>query len=38
MYLFKGGDDIESKLEAISKSQSKQIKFLNFKKCLDGEE
>ena len=34
---FKCGDD-STKLKGISKSQSKNIKFEEFKKCLDGEE
>ena len=36
MYSFKCGDDIKNKLNGISKSQSKPIKFEKFKKCLDG--
>ena len=37
---FKCRDNIESKnkIEGISKSQSKHIKFEEYKKCLDGEE
>ena len=38
MYAFKCGDDSKNKLEGISKSQSKIIKFEEDKKCLDGEE
>ena len=38
MYAFKCGDDIKNKLKGISKSQSKNIKFEEYKKCLDGEE
>ena len=38
MYTFKGGDDSKNKLKVISKSQSKHIKFDEYKKCLDGME
>ena len=38
MYSFKCGDDSRNKLKGISKSQSKHIKFEEYKKCLDGEE
>ena len=38
MYSFKCGDDSKNKLKGISKSQSKHIKFDEYKKCLDGEE
>ena len=38
MYAFKCGDDSKNKLKGISKSQSKHVKFEEFKKCLDGEE
>ena len=37
-YAFKCGDDSENKSKGISKSQSKNIKFEEFKICLDGEE
>ena len=37
-YAFKCGDDSKNKLKGISKSQSKNIKFEEFKKCLDGED
>ena len=36
-YAFKCGDDSKNKLKGISKSQSKNIKFEEYKKCLDGE-
>ena len=36
MYAFKSGDDSKNKLKRISKSQSKNIKFEEYKKCLDG--
>ena len=32
------GKDSKNKLRGISKSQSKNIKFEEYKKCLDGEE
>ena len=38
MYAFKSGDDSENKLKGMSKFQSKNIKFEEYKKCLDGEE
>ena len=38
MYAFKCGDDSKNKLKGISKSQSKNIKFEEYKKCLDGQE
>ena len=38
MYAFKCGGDSKNKLKGISKSQSKNIKFEEYKKCLDGEE
>ena len=38
MYAFKCGDDSKNKLKGISKSQSKKIKFEEYRKCLDGEE
>ena len=38
MYSFKCGDDNKTELKGISKSQSKQIKFEEFKKSLYGEE
>ena len=38
MYAFKCGNDSKNKLKGISKSQSKNIKFEEYKKCLDGEE
>ena len=38
MYGFKCGDDSKNKLKGISKAQSKNIKFEEYKKCLDGEE
>ena len=40
VYSFKCKDNIENKnkIKSISKSQSKHIKFEEFKKCLDGEE
>ena len=37
MYAFKC-DDSKNKLKGISKSQSKNIKFEEYKKCLDGED
>ena len=37
MYAFKCGDDSKNKLKGISKSQSKNTKFEECKKCLDGE-
>ena len=38
MYAFKCGNYSKNKLKGISKSQSKNIKFEEYKKCLDGEE
>ena len=38
MYAYKCGDDSKNKLKSISKFQSKNIKFEEYKKCLDGEE
>ena len=38
MYAFKCGDNSKNKLKGISKAQSKNIKFEEYKKCLDGEE
>ena len=38
LYAFKCGDDSKNKLIGISKSQSKNIKFEEYKKCLDGED
>ena len=35
---FKRGNDSKNKLKGVSKSQSKNIKFEEYKKCLDGEE
>ena len=37
MYEFKCGNDSKIKLKGISKSQSKHIKFQEYKKCLDSE-
>ena len=37
-YAFKCGNDSKNKLKGISKSQSKNIKFEEYKICLDGEE
>ena len=37
MYAFKCRDDSKNKLKGISKSQSKNIKFEEYKKCLHGE-
>ena len=37
MYSFKCGDYIKIKLKGVSKSQTKHIKFEEYKKCLDGE-
>ena len=34
MYAFKCGDDSKNKLKGISKSQSKNINFEEYKKCL----
>ena len=38
MYAFKCGNDSKNKLKGVSKTQSKNIKFEEYKKCLDGEE
>ena len=38
IYAFKSGNDTKNKLKGISKSQSKNIKFEEYKKCLDGED
>ena len=38
MYAFKCGGDSKNKLKGISKSQPKNIKFEEYKKCLDGED
>ena len=38
MHAFKCGDDNKNKLKGISKSQSKNFKFEEYKKCLDGKE
>ena len=38
MYAFKCGEESKNKLKGISKGQSKNIKFEEYKKCLDGEE
>ena len=38
MYAFKCADDSKNELKGISKSQSKNIKCEEYKKCLDGEE
>ena len=38
MYAFKCGNISKNKLKGISKSQSKNIKFDEYKKCLSGEE
>ena len=38
MYAFECGDESKNKIEGISKSYSKNIKFEEFKKCLDGGE
>ena len=38
MYAFKCGNDSKNNLKGISKSQSKNIKFEEYKKCLDGED
>ena len=37
MYAFKCGNDSRHKLKGVCKSQSKNIKFEEYKKCLDGE-
>ena len=38
MYAFKCGNDSKNKLNGNSKSQPKNIKFEEYKKCLDGED
>ena len=38
MYSFNCGDDIENKLEGISKSQLKHKKFEQYENCFNGEE
>ena len=38
MYAFKCGNDSKNKLKGVSKSQSKNIKLEEYKKCLDGED
>ena len=38
MYAFKCGDYSRNKLKAISKSQSRHLKFEEYENCLDGEE
>ena len=38
MYALKCGKDSKTKLEGFYKSQSKHIKFEDYKKCLDGED
>ena len=38
MYAYKSGDDSKNKLNGVSKSQSENFKFEEYKKCLDGEE
>ena len=38
MYAFKCGNDSKNKLKGVCKSQSKNIKFEEYKKCLNGEE
>ena len=35
-YSFKCGEDIKNKLKGVSKSQTKHIKFEEYRKCLDG--
>ena len=35
MYVFKCGDDSKNKLKGVSKTQSKNIKFEEYKNCLD---
>ena len=37
-YAFRCGGDSKSRLKGIPKSQSKNIKFVEYKICLDGEE
>ena len=38
MYALKCGDDIKNELKGISKSQSRNLKFEEYKKCLHGED
>ena len=38
MYAFECGDDSKNKLKRVSKGQSKNIKFEEYKKCSEGEE
>ena len=38
MYAFKCGNDSKNKIKGVSKSQSKNIKFEEYKKRLDGED
>ena len=38
MYAFKCGDDSKNKVKGVSKSQSKNFKFEEYKKCPDGQE
>ena len=38
MYAFKCGNDSKNKLKGISRAQSRNIKFEEYKKCLEGEE
>ena len=38
MYAFRCGNDSKNKLKGISKTQSKNIKFEEYKKCLDGKD
>ena len=38
VHAFKCGDDSKNKLKGVSKSQTKNIKFEEYKKCLDGKE
>ena len=38
MYSFKFGDDSKNKLKGIRKSQSRNVKFEEHRKCVDGEE
>ena len=38
MYAFKCGDHSKNKLKGVSKSQSKNFKFEEYKNCLDGKE
>ena len=38
MYAFKCGNDSKDKLKGFRKGQSKNINFIEYKRCLDGEE